>query len=118
MAKKTAVKVRPPMVATSLVSRFSTAAISRTSRISIRPIGHLDAADADVERHLELARPGVLEAQHDHRQRLEHEAPDDAEGIRLAQQDHVAPADEDGDQLQADDQVAGCDRSCRSAGAA
>ena len=56
----------------------------------------------DVERHLELAWVRSLKRKHDHGQGLEHEAPDDAEGISFAQHEHVAPADDDGEQLQAE----------------
>ncbi len=47
--------------------------------------GQLDSADAQVPSHPPLARPWLLEAQHQHGQRLQREAPDDAERIRLAE---------------------------------
>ena len=50
---------------------------------------------ADVERHLELARRAILEAQYHHGHGLEDETPHDAKGISLAQQNHVAAADQD-----------------------
>ena len=52
-----------------------------------------DAADPQVERHPPLARAGLLVAQHEHREALEREAPDDAERVRLAQQVDVAAAE-------------------------
>ena len=73
-------------MATSLVKKLTTAVDQQHEEDQAQADRHLDAADADVERHLVLARRAVLEAQHDHRQRLEDEAPDDAEGVGLAQQ--------------------------------
>ena len=64
-----------------------------------RPNGISTRADLDVERHLVFARLRSREAQHDHRQRLEDEAPDDAERVRLAEHEHVAAADEDRDTI-------------------
>ena len=54
------------------------------------PTGTSNRPDADVERHLVLAVAAVLEPQHEHRQGLEHEAPDHAEGVGLAQS-HMLP---------------------------
>jgi len=66
----------------------------------------LTAADPDVQRHLPAAldvRP--LVAQHEHRQRVEREAPHDAERVRFAEQNHVAAADHDRHDLQDRDHV-------------
>ena len=98
-------KITPPTVATSLVRKFTMAANSSTRKIRPMPSGTSYLPTLDVERHLVLAAAGLLEPQHHHRQRLEDEAPDHAEGVRLAQQDHVAPADHDREELQPDDQV-------------
>ena len=52
--------------------------------------GDFDPAHMEIKRHLEVARRAVLETEHDHRQGLEDETPDHAEGIGLAQHVHVA----------------------------
>ena len=65
----------------------------------------LRGAEGDVERHLPLPRTPVLEAQHEHRQRLEGEGPDDAEGIGLAERVGFAPRSHDGHDLEQDDEV-------------
>ena len=49
------------------------------------PSGTSNLPTRIVERHLVLAVAGLLEPEHQHRQRLEHEAPDHAEGVGLAQ---------------------------------
>ena len=63
------------------------------------------AADRDVGRHLPAAFALVLEAQHQHGEAVESEAPDHAEGVGLAQQVDVAAAHQDGEDLQNDDQI-------------
>ena len=66
---------------------------------------NLVAGDGDVGRHFPAAFALVLDAQHQHGQAVEGEAPDHAEGVGLAQQVHVAAAHQDGEDLQNHDQV-------------
>ena len=63
------------------------------------------AGDGDVGRHFPAALAFVLDAQHQHGQAVEGEAPDHAKGVGLAQQIHVAAAHQNGEDLQNDDQV-------------
>ena len=65
----------------------------------------LDAADLHVQRHSPFTVSRLRVAKDQHRQRLEREAPDDAEGVGLAEQVHVAAAEHDRQHLQADDRV-------------
>ena len=112
-------KPRPLMVATSLVKKLASADSEQRrgrsapgrSAISTLPMRTLNGT-------LNSRGAAVLEAQHDHRQGLEDEAPDDAEGIGLAQQDHVAAADDDREQAAGRQSGTESDRWCRSADAA
>ena len=88
------------IVATSLVSRLASAATASTRKIRLMPSGTSNLPDAEVERNLVLAVAGLLEPEHQHRQRLEDEAPDHAEGVRFAQRQHVAPAGHDREDLE------------------
>ena len=67
--------------------------------------GELNVAPLEIEGDHELAMRAIFEPQHDHRQRFENEAPDDAERVRFAEQDHVAAAHHDRKELHAGDQV-------------
>ena len=70
--------------------------------------------NVDVRRNLPAALALVLEAQHQHGEAVEGEAPDHAEGVGFAQHVDVAAAGQDGEQLQehhqVDDAVAGAER--------
>ena len=58
-----------------------------------------------IQRHPPQAMVLVLVAQDEHRQRFENEAPDDAEGVSLAQHEHVAARQYDGGYLQHRDHI-------------
>ena len=96
--------IEPVTVATSLVSRLARAAPDKHQEDQADADGHIEPADPDIERNLVFPVPRLLEPQHEHRQRLEDEAPDHAEGIGLAQRQHVAPAGDDREDLQSRDQ--------------
>ena len=66
---------------------------------------NLVAGDGDVGRNLPAAFAFVFDAQHQHGQAVEGEAPDHAEGVGFAQQIDVAVADQNGEKLQEDDQI-------------
>ena len=80
------------------------ATIPSTSVVSAKADRNLDAANPDVDRELVFLIV-ALEAQHQHAQRIQKEAPDHAERISFAQQVNVAAAQHDGDDLQHRDQV-------------
>ena len=87
-------KTTPPIVATSLVSRLKIAASEQHQEDQDQARAEfLPPPTRMLSGTLYSRRSGVLEAQHDHRQRLEDEAPDHAEGVGLAQEQHVAPAE-------------------------
>ncbi len=67
--------------------------------------GDLVASDSEIDRHFPAALAFVFEAEHEHGEALEGEAPDDTEGISLAQGVHIAAAGHDGEDLKDDDQV-------------
>ena len=92
----------PAMVASSFVSTLMMARRNSVAVISASPTGHSLFAHPDVERHLPGALFRLLEAQHQHGERLHGEAPHDAERVSFAEQVHVAAADQDGEQLHAD----------------
>ena len=75
------------------------------------------AGDLDVGRNLPAALAFVLDAQHQHGEAVEGEAPDHAECVGLAQQIHIAAADQDGEQLehynQIDDAIGGAESRMR-----
>src|ERR1019366_9874018 len=60
----------------------------------------LGFADVKVARDLPLAVLRFFEAQYQHGQRLESEAPDDTEGVERCQQVHVSATRNDGKYLQ------------------
>ena len=70
-----------------------------------QPDRHFNFSDLDVGRHAPSALAFVLEAQHQHGQAVEGEAPDHAERIGLTQDVDVATAEDDRGQLHADNQV-------------
>src|ERR1700691_3612496 len=79
--------------------------------------GDLHAADREVERHLEFALAGIGVTQHQHRQAIHRETPDDPEGVKVGEKGDVAAADHDGGDLQqhdnVDDAVAGAESGVR-----
>ena len=87
-------------------------------RSAIRPSGILDRRRCGMLNGTwySRGRSGRRKRRIDHRQRLEDEAPDDAEGVRLAQQQHVAAADDDGRRAAGRGSGTGCGRSCRTCG--
>ena len=95
----------PVIVATSLVSRLQMAARARTRKIRPIPIGQSKRPKRIFSGTSYSRGSRPLEAKDQHRHRHEDEAPDDAEGIGLAQGQHVAPAGHDRDDLEDDDQV-------------
>ncbi len=92
-------------MAIDLVNRFRMAVQSSTRKTENSPTGNLVAGDGDVRRNFPAAFALVLDAQHQHGQAVEGEAPDHAEGIGLAQQVDIAVADQNGEDLQKHDQV-------------
>src|SRR6202453_3600456 len=66
---------------------------------------NLNAADAQIKRHLEFALAGIGVAQHENGEAVHREAPDHAEGVQVGQEGDVAAADDDRRDLQDDDDV-------------
>ena len=66
---------------------------------------YLHAANAQVERHLELALAGIRVAQHENGEAVHREAPDHAECIQVGEERDIAAADDDRGDLQDDDDV-------------
>ena len=77
----------------------------KRQREAQRKILAAGAEPGQVQRHPPHAMVLVLIAQDQHRQRFENEAPDDAEGVRLAQHEHVAAREHDSGDLQHRDHV-------------
>src|SRR5207302_6689296 len=72
---------------------------------------NLDSFDGEVRRHLPAALTGVFEAQQQHGEAVEDEAPHQPEGVGFTQHVDVAATENNSDQLQddhhVDDAVAG-----------
>ena len=62
-------------------------------------------SDADVKRDLPAAFAVVLPTEDEHGERVEGEAPDDAEGVGFAEHDNVAAGDDDGKELESNDEI-------------
>ena len=103
--KNAMVKASPEIVATFLVSTLMHGQREQRDGDHHQADRNLRLADVEIQRHLPLARAGLLVAQHQHRERLHGEAPDHAERVGFAQHVDVAAADEMVDELQHHDQV-------------
>ncbi len=96
----------PEIVAVRFVNRLIVAAAKSVPVMSTRPIGISIVPSVTLSGTFHSrAHVALLESEHEHRERLEREAPDDAERVRLAEQVHVAAADHDGRELQHHDQI-------------
>ena len=78
-------KPTPYMVAICFVNRLAMATRNRIERGDDQADRNFAAADAEIQRHLVFLIV-ALEAQHQHAQRLQEEAPHHAEGVGFAQQ--------------------------------
>ena len=104
IAKKTREKAMPLMVATDLVNKLMSAVASSTAVIEAMPKG-ISYSYAEIDGHLPAALAFVLEAEHQHGQAFEGEAPDHAERVSLAEGVDIAAAGQNGENLKADDQI-------------
>src|SRR5260370_24737008 len=67
--------------------------------------GYFSSANGEVRGNLPAALTFVLEAQDEHRQTIERETPDHAEGVRFTEHIDVAAARQNGEDLQQNDHV-------------
>src|SRR5260370_26171408 len=68
-----------------------------------KPDGNLNPANIEVERHLKIARSRLGVPQHEHRQSIHDETPDDNERVQVRHEGDIATTDEDCQNLQAHD---------------
>src|SRR3984957_1571547 len=67
--------------------------------------GNLNAADAQIERHLEFALAGIRVTKHENGEAVHREAPNHTKRIQVGEEGDVAAADDDCGDLQDDDDV-------------